>query len=157
MVTTLVSWSTSSSTTSSSSPPPSGDGGDVNKNLCYATRNLEKVDVLPSRGLCFALYTFYFTLLLLVNIHKLFAPTFYVIINYSTTNFYICKPTKLLLLFLINLFDNGSHIFFFENSDQLFLCSSFSFCFLPFEHHLIKLFFDVRTMLFVNSIEFRLR
>ena len=50
--------------------------------------------------LCFALYTFYFTLLLLVNIHKLFAPTFYVIINYSTTNFYICKPTKLLLLFL---------------------------------------------------------
>ena len=27
------------------------DGGDVNKNLCYATRNLEKVDVLPSHGL----------------------------------------------------------------------------------------------------------
>ena len=27
------------------------DGGDINKNLCYATRNLEKVDVLPSRGL----------------------------------------------------------------------------------------------------------
>ena len=51
MVTTLTSWSTSSSTTSSSSPPPSGDGGDINKNLCYATSNLEKVDVLPSRGL----------------------------------------------------------------------------------------------------------
>ena len=27
------------------------DGGDVDKNLCYATRNLQKVDVLPSRGL----------------------------------------------------------------------------------------------------------
>lgn len=27
------------------------DGGDVDKNLCYATRNLEKVDVLPARGL----------------------------------------------------------------------------------------------------------
>ena len=27
------------------------DGGDVNKNLSYSTRNLQKVDVLPSRGL----------------------------------------------------------------------------------------------------------
>ena len=39
--------------------------------------------------LCFALYTFYFTLLSLMSIHKLFAPTFYVIINYSTANFYV--------------------------------------------------------------------
>ena len=27
------------------------DGGDVDNNLCYATRNLQKVDILPSRGL----------------------------------------------------------------------------------------------------------
>ena len=27
------------------------DGGDLDKNLCYATRNIQKVDVLPSRGL----------------------------------------------------------------------------------------------------------
>ena len=27
------------------------DGGDVDRNLCYATRNLETVDVLPSHGL----------------------------------------------------------------------------------------------------------
>ena len=27
------------------------DGGDVDNNLCYATQNLQKVDVLPSQGL----------------------------------------------------------------------------------------------------------
>ena len=27
------------------------DGGELDRNLCYATRNLQKVDVLPSKGL----------------------------------------------------------------------------------------------------------
>ena len=27
------------------------DGGDLDRNLCYVTQNLEKVDVLPAQGL----------------------------------------------------------------------------------------------------------